>query len=324
MTNKPLPIDTLSNPLLEVNPSASLFVLGPAATGSQSCKELMEAATVFLQTSQKISLSDKRKLISEIKKADKTDVGAALQTAIDALVEMNSFLEWLQLMQLQDTSPTPPSPNRTMEQLFKLQKQGAMLACTQLNCLPGTRPATLHDDDSFMSWLRSGVAEEEELDVVSDDSIIVLHLCGLYSQPNTIWMGEDTTTQLSTFSQLKKVLQERLVMFVGFSTETQNQFVVNFLKNCYSRSTEGILKYPPIMLTSEHQKGSCKSGDILSRFLTLKVQEKDEQLLGNLILCGSKKNFSVGESRVCGSHMMSLSDDSEYLFKADTCGMLVQ
>lgn len=301
MTSKPPPSSSLSNPLLEVNPSACLFVLGPTATGSKSCKELMEAATAFLQTQKKISFSAKKKLLSEIKMADQTDVGSALQRAIDGLIEMNSFLDWLQFMFQGTTSPTPLSPSKTLEHLLELQKQGAMLACTQLDSLPGTKQATLHDDDSFKTWLRSGLdIDNEEVDVVSDDSVVVLHLCGLYSQPKSIWMGGENT-QLATFAQLKRLLQERLVIFVGFSSETQNRFVLNFLDKFYSASTGGV-KYPPMMLTSstslrQRQRGSCKSDDnaAFSHFLTLQVQEGDEQLLGNLISSGSKKNFSVGE-----------------------------
>ncbi len=311
MTSKPPAPSTLSNPLLEVNPSACLFVLGPAATGSKSCKELLEAATAFLQAHKKLSLSAKRKLLSEIKNADTTDVGAALQRAIDALREMNIFLEWLQLMFQDTTSPTPSPPSsRTLVQLCELQKQGAMLACTQLDSLPGTRQATLHDDDSFKTWLLGG-GSDEEVDVVSDESIIVLHLCGLYSQPRSIWTREGSTP-LSAFGPLKKIMQERLVLFVGFNGEIQNRDVLNFLDNLYSQSTRGVFKYPPIMFTTsaghQRQKGSCKSDNnaaFSNDFLTLQVQEENEQSVGNLISCGSKKNFSVGEFQ-CNSHMMSV------------------
>ena len=296
--------------MLEVNPSACLIVLGPAATGSKSCKELMEAATRYLQTCKKLSFSAKRKAIAEIKKADKTDVGAALQRAIRILKEADSFSEWLQLV-FHEASPTPLSP--TLEQCLELQKQGALLACTQLDSLPGTRQATLHDEDAFKSWLSSDTAEEEYINVESDDCNTVLHLCGIYTKLETIWTGDEEDSRKNNeprdrtaFVNLKNILQKRLAIFVGFQGETQNRFILNFTNNFYAQSAEGVLKYPPIILTNPNwQRGSSKKeveGNVFSHFLTLQVQEEDAKLLGNLISRGSKRNFSVGEFQCCMVH----------------------
>ncbi len=319
-SSKPL---TPNNPLLEVNPSACLLVLGAAATGSKSCRELMEAATRYLQTCKKLSFSAKKKVIAEIKKADKTDVGAALQRAVRILKEADSLSEWLQLV-FHEASPTPLSP--TLEQCLELQKQGALLACTQLDSLPGTRQATLHDEDAFKSWLSSDTAEEEEeyINVESDDGSIVLHLCGIYTRLDTVWTGDEEDSarnyeprHKNAFVKFKNILQRRLVIFVGFQGETQNRFVLNFINNFYTQSTERVLKYPPIILTSPNwQRGSSRKeveGNVFSHFLTLQVQEEDAALLGNLISRGSKRNFSVGEFQwLHDSHVMSLIMRSFY------------
>lgn len=300
MSSKP---PVINNPLLEVNPSACLFVLGPAATGSSSCKELLELATKYLQGSKKISFSAKRKLIAEIKKTDKTDVGAALQRAVETLKKFDCFSEWLHLA-YSEASSTPPT--RTLDKLLELQRQGALLACTQLDSLPGTRQVTLHDEEAFKNWLHSGhVCDEEYVNVESDDTPPVLHLCGIYSQADTVRIREtDERREKVELSSLEKklwdLLQDKLVVFVGICGETHNPFLLNFMDRYYPCSGERVLKYPPIMLTSSaSRKGSSRKDavheDVFSHFLIFEVNDEDESLLGCSISQGSKKNFTVGE-----------------------------
>ena len=297
--------------MLEINPSACLFVFGPGATGSIACSELLESALRYLQTTRRMPFAAKRKLIAEVRKAEKHEqMDTALRKAIKALKEIKCFSEWLQLVYTQ-TSSTPLVS--LVQQLQELHKQGALLACTQLDSLPGTRQVTLHDDEMFKSWLSHGDGEEVYVNVDTEDAVPLLHLCGSYSNTDTLCIreveGANEIEDLPSSSdggvkmKLKELLQERLVVFIGFEGDTQNPFLLDFLAEYYELSARKVLKHPPILIMNrqESQKRGnstiCrKDDDILAQFLTLEVQEEEDTFLKSFISQGSKRNFSVGKS----------------------------
>ena len=296
--------------LLETNPSACLFVLGPSATGSKTCSELLESALRYLQTTRRIPFSVKRKLIAEIRKAEKHDqVDVGLRKSVKALKEINCFSDWLQQVYPQASS-TPLEA--LLQQLQELHKQGALLACTQLDSLPGTRQVTLHDEEMFNCWLSCGEGEDVYVNVDTEDTVPILHLCGSCTNPDTLCIreGENKVEDLESSStsdeglkkKMKDLLQERLVIFLGLEGDTRNPFLHDFLDEYYTFSAQKVLKHPPIMVTNQKEcqkRGSTatcrKEDDIVAQFLDLQVQEEGGTFLGDFIRQGSKQNFAVGK-----------------------------
>ena len=294
--------------LLETNPSACLFVFGPRATGSKTCSELLESALRYLQTTRRIPFSAKRKLIAEIRKAEKHDqVDVGLRKAVKALKEIDCFSDWLQQVYPQASS-TPLVA--LLQQLQELHKQGALLACTQLDSLPGTRQVTLHDEEMFSCWLSCGEGEDVYVNVDTEDTVPILHLCGSCTNLDTLCIkeGENEVKESSSSAsdgdlkkKMKDLLQERLVIFIGLEGDTQNPFLRDFLGEYYTFSAQKVLKHPPIMIKSQKEcqkrgspAGCRKEDDIITQFLNLQVEE-GETFFGNFILQGSKQNFSIGK-----------------------------
>ena len=318
---------------LEVNPAACLFVLGPIVTGSKSCRQLFDSALEHLQ-----SITDagaNRRKTNQLTKMGKSKVCPALQKAVEMMKEQNCFSEWLNATFEQATSSTP-SLSIPIQHFLELHKQGALLACVQMDTvidsLAFSTPAILEDEVSFKSWSSNQIAqsadEDQDVNVESNPleesagSPAFLHLCGVYNRPESIHTRQVKLSQDSKIgsapdskddtpprprAMLKEILKKRLVVFVGFNDETQNPFILRFLDEFYSSEAQEDLKNPPIMITSKGEMHQKRSGNIqFVNFLRLEMHSEDVCLLQGLISQGSAKNLSVGKP--IHTHIRSLHE----------------
>lgn len=309
------------NPSLEVDPAACLFVLGPVVTGSKSCRELFESALQFLQNN-----TGSRKKVTQLTRMGKSKASLALQKAVEIMKEQNCFPEWLNATFERDTSSSP-SLSSHVQHFLELHKQGALLACVQMDTvidsLAFSTPAILEDECSFRRWSGNQTTqttdEDQDVNVESNPTEdntgtpVFLHLCGVYNRPESVHTGGEKLSQASkidsalvskdgdtlspTYAMLKQILKERLVIFVGFDEKILNPFILRFLDEFYSSEAQEELKNPPIMVTSKREMHKGKSGEdgAFTQFLQLEMNAKDANLLQSLILQGSAKNLSVGK-----------------------------
>lgn len=323
------------NPKLEVHPGACLFVLGPTITGSKTCKHLLQSALQYLEHSTAADV--KRKTFFELSKLERAGTSEALQRAVELMEEHCCFSEWLQTVFEQDSNSTP-SLCSTLKHFVKLHKQGSLLACVQrdtaIDSFAFSRPATLEDASSFASWASSQMVHvvDEDLEVNGESNRsensgtpLFLHLCGVYNKPEIIstkpTQVKADTPQLSSSSEsifiqtcakLKKILVNRLVVFVGFDEESQNPFLCKFLKECYSSTDSRTWTNPPILISSERSGYITRHrGKDLAKFLQLVVQSENDFVPPNLISTRPPRNLSVSESPT--SYMYYMTRPSGYM-----------
>ena len=220
------------NPLLEVNPAACLFVIGPQLShksarnsGAKSEANSPMAAAPWNFTSQRppatyssildAGLSFLSSKLSEEKESDNVDDLAqikeiaadegptnAMERLVGLMKRKNYYSEWLrdtfgeavtgnQLFlnsSRVDENSTEEQPTATrvnansqtkvaaadltmtdleigsFQHLLSLQKQGALLACTQydttLDSIAGVRPLTLHDTETLKQWSKLSTLPE--------------------------------------------------------------------------------------------------------------------------------------------------------------------
>ena len=246
------------NPLLEVNPAACLFVMGPqlshkgarnstASTGSEfeatetkqqtpgyspsrvsppaTYNSILEAGLSFLN--HKLSEGDSSVKLAQIKRiASEEGPTKAMERLLGLMKTKRCYDEWLKstfgevetnqsfvnsnvdknFTEVQDTATTSSSQAATnptqmeigsYQHLLSLQKQGALLACSQydtiLDSIAGTRPLTLHDTETLKQWsklstfpetvsLQDGVQRKQQ----QHHPIGILHLHGVCTDPSSI------------------------------------------------------------------------------------------------------------------------------------------
>lgn len=267
------------NPLLEINPAACLFVIGPQLshkcarnfkTSNRNVARAGEAETCPAEGQTFSFLSDSPpppatynsifeaglhatsvllgkvkggegeyessipELVSEIKKiAAEEGMTVAMERLVELMKRKNCYKEWLKLifegeertgsnsyiygdkdgMKLSDSGKGQNSHHLTnanlhalssmgmesIHHLLDLQKQGALLACTQydtmLDSIAGTRPVTLQDAEILMQWSRLPTVPTLQPETSQDlqrkerqlhHPVGILHLHGVCTNPSSI------------------------------------------------------------------------------------------------------------------------------------------
>ena len=375
------------NPLLEVNPAACLFVMGPqlshksarnptrsnevgADSNSQhqafsslfNCvppatyRSILETglrAATYLFSKPDVGSGQLLSKIEEIASEERLTV--AMERLVELVKRQSCYSEWLKIIfqgeddsfctnkalqcqkstnseekQSQGANATSqeltPQGMESVQHLLNLQKQGALLACTQydtiLDSVAGTRPVTLQDIDTLKHWSSLSTLPETTQDVhrrqpLCRHPIGILHLHGVHTNPNSIrltdkeegdsspakgrHLARDDPDTISCSSSagmdiLREIFRKRLVIFVGFDWEFFDPLLPGIMRNLYPDNKPGSLKNPPILLSSMPVTRQSSVGTQLpSLFLTLMVPKDELYDLSQVISPGSPKNFTVGE-----------------------------
>ena len=257
------------NPLLEINPAACLFVLGPQLShkcsrnfkvsndvgAAEQCKREQQTlssqmsktrippatyssilevglnATRFLLSESESERGEGsvEPLLSEIKKLEaKEGVTVAMERLVECMKRKNCYNEWLEktfsgeerrsnLDNLDEDNSCSKEAQRqnhhstncqvvnstateSIQHFLNLQKQGALLTCTQydtvLDSIAGTRPVTLQDTETLKHWSRLPTLpslQETPHDVQpgkehhhAHPPVGILHLHGVYTVPSSV------------------------------------------------------------------------------------------------------------------------------------------
>lgn len=309
------------DPLLEISPSACLFVLGPQFSSSAaphadklSYNSLVQAGVDYLQ-----EFEDERKLL-HLKRDDHLK---AMRTVTSLLRKKGLYEDWVQrTFSGDDMEHEHLSVPDSVSWLVELHRLGSMLACTQydtiLDRMTGLRPAVMTDEQSFAEWLQAGRTavkrqqqEEEEGRGEGEGTIAAeegaacgcgfLHLHGVQTALESICMlpysdaeDEPASTNKSfipkeTLNSLQHVFHNKLVFLVGFDGGHQDPLLPSLLELLYPDGDAKVLKNPPILLTSRSAKCSLEPAKVLQ----LRIRSVDR--LREVVVPGEAKNFSVGE-----------------------------
>lgn len=315
------------NPLLEVNPAACLFVVGPQLTARQpennaralSYRSIVEAGIAALQSSKVYSSKEEKiRDVRIVKEEARRNLVLAMQKIIHLLKQQGSYDTWIQTtfgaeesVDVENSSSSIPD---SIAHLLSLQSQGAMLACTQydtlLDSMADTRPFTLREVNE---WAEQGgkrikqhnsscrwTGNSEEHKPINGG---FLHLNGVYTSLESIHLI-DTESDPTISKQLREIFQRKLVIFLGFDGEYMDPLLPAFLSNLFLENESGSLRNPPILLTSRPSgtrrpsmaTSSSRHGfNIPTKFLQLRILDREVHCLSAVISAGSTKNFTVGE-----------------------------
>ena len=151
------------DPVLEVSPSACLFILGPQLTRqvweSSNYKSVVESGRAFLQRrkSRVASIFPQNNNLDSLR----TTAGVSdVQGMVAMLKKERLYDEWLKRTSEDSRLQIFNFPD-SLRWLLELQQMGAMLACTQhdtlLDDMVDQRPAMLQSNDpAFVKWLDIG------------------------------------------------------------------------------------------------------------------------------------------------------------------------
>lgn len=296
------------NPLLEVRPAACLFVVGPQLTKDSGAPNLSYQAVVQSGIDYLQELACGAARVQNIRKEGGCK---AMQTMVMLLKKKGLYEDWLKKTFASDSSGHGSIPD-CVHLLLELQRQGAMLACTQydttLDNMAGTKPAVISHEHSLVEWLRrdeslqrgDGGRSGLETEATAEKSELgFLHLHGVRTSLNSIRVLPYLETATSadtdaipeeTLAQLRGLFHNKLVFLVGFDDEHQDPLLPSFLRLVYLEGDAKVLKNPPILLTASR---SLKCSYLLQcKALHLRIQSVDR--LRDVILPGEAKNFSVG------------------------------
>ncbi len=308
------------NTLLEVNPSTCVFVAGPrltvcchrqsaAATSPSGYRDVVEAGVAAVQRLTTFASEKERADVCQrLRGTCGEDPEPAAREVVQLLRRGGCYETWLKetfghVKTCAEISPssTSRSSHEAVKHLLSLQQHGALLACTQydtvLDELAGTEPVCLEDEMVFDQWVNRRLG--------------FLHLCGVYSRPETVRLdgaslkNEMTKSSPKGFKTLVELFKKRLVVFVGFGSEEANFLLPKLVKAIFPE--ESTLKNPPIFL------GCCKGqspptnvldGKELYRqgfpgFLPLTISQDEVEHLEQVMTAGSEKNFAIGRSFSC-------------------------
>ena len=324
------------NPLLEIRPSACLFLLGPQLT--RTFPSRLDYNSVLTSAVAKLRTTSPD---AEVKKFEKdiSKMGAleVMQETLSRLRTKGSYKEWLEETFSKKELSGIELPD-SVRWLIELQQMGAMVACTDYDTLLddvcGLQPATISSEDpAFNAWLTcsdtgvrtisrpnktAGKDKKEEGGKRSSSvaqEVGFLHLHGARSSsPGSVSLlpyaegaernGGDRNCRTdlnagrsflnaNTLASLQTVFHDKLVFLVGFDGEEKDPLLPSLLQLLYPETDSKLLKNPPILLSTSHSSSLFQE---FLQLLQLKISSVDK--LREIILPGSAKNFSVGESCV--------------------------
>lgn len=262
------------NPLLEVNPSACVVVVGP--TVARSC--LLDPPSYL-----KLTFHSFLKAGQELLKAN--ECGWNMQDLEKTAKEVDTELskrglrdKWIQshlaLSGVQTLSTTP-----TIQLLLQLQTQGCKLVYsyydTILDTIAGTEPVLLSNAHQVEQWM-NGKANG------------FLHLHGSHSMLSSIVLYTEQYNSLikgsGLFVRLKELFRQKTFLFVGHETKQFNPLLSLLVK--VFLDDDGIIKNPPLLITSLPKVPNC--------FLHLPITEHEENMLQELISISHEGSFVTG------------------------------
>ena len=286
------------NPLLEINPSDCVFVVGPQIAARYTTENgrgppsgyraAIEAGILSAQEVMSFaSEEEKQHHHQSLRDAYELDPAIAAHKVVEILEQHECYKEWLQKTFAPElcSEASPELADATVQHLLEMQKRGALLVCTQydtfLDAVAGTNPVLLEDPVTFPKWADGEVQG-------------FLHLHGVYSQPHTVRLDGTTykkslaESHPTSFSALVELFKLRLVIFIGFDTKDFEPLVPYLLQTIYP--DDSIARNPPILVTSSPSKS-------VSGFLQLRISQEEVHHLRDVISIGSEKNFSIGKLR---------------------------
>ena len=284
------------NPLLEINPSECILVVGPQIAACSATEDgkyppsgyraTIEAGILSAQEIVPFASEEARQRHHQLlRETCERDPALAAHKLVEILKQHECLKEWLQKTFAAELcrETSLEHPNATVGHLLGLQKRGALLACTQydtlLDAAAGTEPVVLEDSTAFPKWASGEVQG-------------FLHLHGVYSQPHTVKLDSTTykkslaESHPTSFSAMVELFKLRLVIFIGFDTEDFDPLVPHLLQTVYP--DDSMARNTPILLTTNPSTS-------LPGFLQLGISQEEVQQLKDVISEGSEKNFSIGE-----------------------------
>ena len=302
----------IMNPLLEVNPSACLFVIGPALTAlwlSEHARHVPTSSKTFAESA--ISYAGRSKSVGENKLRNVRELctkrpSLACHESVKLLQNEGCFEDWLkQTFSIEEEGSTPPAPCKSLQHLLELHEQGALLACTQydtvLDAMACSTPVTVNDISNVTAAGRSDLLKKWSQGSKEQK---ILHLHGVHTQAASMqtdisaYAPDASNSAISSptsRSLLKQVFLKRLLILVGLDGEHFDP-LLNPVLQLLSKD-DSLLKNPPILLTSDLQTPSLISREEqdVSSFLQVTIRPEEMHNLQNVIASGSVKNFAVGE-----------------------------
>lgn len=290
------------NPLLEVNPSACVFVVGPqiAARCAKAATKLpplgyhaiVKAAIRAVEGTPHASAAseDKKHTQESLKQVYERDPVLAIRKAVEILKLESRYEEWLNKTFAVELRGPEANLESNVTHLLELQRRGALLACTQydtlLDAMAGTAPITLEDQTMVQEWASGEVQG-------------FLHFHGVWSQPDSLQLegvgceepSMDCEPQSTSLATMRDIFRKRLVIFVGFDVEDPDPHLPKLLQALYPE--DSAMKPPPILLTAlpNHQYASL--------FLQMRISQEEIGHLEEIISSGSEKNFAIGKFPCC-------------------------
>ena len=247
------------NPLLEVNPAACLFVMGPqlshkgvrnsTRSGAQTeakpaapsftsppatYNSILDAGLSFLSTRLSEGETGNVELAQIKRTASEEGPTKAMERLLGLMKKKNCYDKWLKntfgaesnkffinssvdensAEELPTANRAKPNSQATaaaadptlteigsFQHLLSLQKQGALLACTQydtiLDSIAGMRPLTLHDTETLKQWsklstlpetasLQDGMQRKQQ----QQHPVGILHLHGVCTNPDSVQLTD--------------------------------------------------------------------------------------------------------------------------------------
>ena len=308
--------------LLEVNPPACVFVVGPRLAADVAASPSLgyghtvrEVVAAALESEQAFAAEEELKRLAQgLMEACRQNPGLAARDAVEMLKRRGRYGVWLQrtfgggpcntdagagtrsgddAVHAQERKPAARGLSSApgLKLLLHLQQRGALLVYTHcdtvLDDVAGTTPVLMSERANFHKWAVGEVAG-------------FLHVNGVYSQPESVLLDGATydhslaQSMPAAYATLKKILKHRLTIFVGFREDSADALLMQkMLLSFYS--DEGSVRNPPILLTApvsrQTNREAVGTGD---GFLRLCVPADEVQSLDALITVGSEKNFAIG------------------------------
>ena len=262
------------NPLLEVNPSACVVVVGPSV--SRSC--LLEPPDClklsfhsFLNAGQEMLANERGCSLQHVKETSPEEIQAKLSERGLKRAWIHSHLA---LTGVQTLSTTP-----TMQLLLQLQNKGCKLIYsfydTILDTIAGTEPVMLKNKELIEEWIDGKING-------------FLHIHGCHTMVSSIVLcSEQYDTQIKgsdSFAELKRFFRQKTLLFIGHETEHFNP-LLSLMTQAFLND-DGIIKNPPLFVT-------CLL-DIPNCFLHLPILVHEENLLQELIAISHEGSFVTG------------------------------
>lgn len=290
--------------LLEINPKACAFVVGPQLTAEGLGDTLVRSyrTAVCACIDAVCSRVDGAAPDGEQQRQEKLlnvalelDITVAAQVAVERLRERGQYESWLR-----ETSTVARPEHRRLDStahdgirnLLRLQEQGALLMCTQYDTLldgvAGTQPVLLNQRAEFEDWARG---ERQGF----------LHLHGVFSSPESVVLCKLDYSQAlrglgmaSTLARLKEVFTQRLVVYLGYDGEFFDPLLRTLHKMLVSEAL--LQSSPPILLTAQPTLA------LNQLFLQLPLSQYEMAHLDTVISTGAGQMLTMGVYSACSGH----------------------